>query len=756
MRAQIGCDQHIADRLTLWLPGAKSVTPNKRLTMSVSRYFSGILSYAVQRRISVAASASFSSSFVTSCRFWLAANSIWATLVVSACVTVAMRLRIDRSWPLIALVVFLSAGLVIRELWKSKLRINTLLILIFGATSCGFLLWPSFRGAFVSVAGDTFYYSALGQYLTDHHLGFEFGLAPIDQYANGMSEMRFSTASVLGFLSVLFRSSTAAVLPIYLFIVLANIFSGFVLLSRRFGCNRLLSLAAGLYAVIGGWVPNVVNIGGLDNLLFLSLFPFLVVRFELSRFGCKPWSTSLGFAILASSVFYAYPEGLAIAGVMFLPFFCHSLWCDMSRRRGAWRGYAISACLVVVIISPYAQGFVRYLLNEIGSGLSRINGAGIFPGLLSPRLLPAMFAFGQEYPGIMWLPHDLVLPIIMLAFIVLGSAIWMRRRKSVVLAFLLVIGMVIWQGWLQQYDYGLYKILFIGSTIWIPSLFRGGTAVADFGPRSTRPFAVTLGAIVFLSWAFAQRMEQNDKIPFRQAVPIRWYSDLANLTHKVGGRPVFLVCEDAFPEKYKDFDQEWALFFLRHVNLKIPEYFGYLGAKLYEPLMQRAKSSSEPAAFVLVNERLEGAVWSNQRFSLLELGKQPILIGVRAPNGLEHVNGKPFVWLGNDTTRFLIVSKIAQRANFSAEEFLTVPSRPEDNDRQIRISIGGDSWLTGVSGALPLQVPLKPGLNFLDIACQDSPAVSAKPDGDPRIVTLGLWDYRISSKEGESKASERQ
>ena len=111
-----------------------------------------------------------------------------------------------------------------------------------------------------------------------------------------------------------------------------------------------------------------------------------------------------------------------------------------------------------------------------------------------------MFAFGQEYPGTMCSPHDLVLPIIMLAFIVLGSATWIRRRKSLILAFLILIVMAIWQGWFQQYDYGLYKILFIGSMIWIPSLFRGGTAVANFVPRSTRPFAVTLGAIIFLSW----------------------------------------------------------------------------------------------------------------------------------------------------------------------------------------------------------------------------------------------------------------
>jgi hypothetical protein len=762
----------------------------------------------------VAASASFSSSFVTSCRFWLAANSIWATLVVTACVTVAMRLPIGKSWPLIAFVILLSVGLVFWEVWRGvasavarpmadtcgaqgaaskgaaskgaaskgaaskgaasssppgaippggrgnwrgvachaqgaassspprRVSLKTLLILILGVASTGFLLWPSLsRGAFVSIAGDTFLYSAFGQYLVDHPRGLEGGLSPIDQYASSQSETHFGTASVLGFLSSLFHSSTLAVLPIYALITLVNIFSGFVLLSRRFGCNRLFSLAAGLYALIGGWTPNALNIGGLANLLFLSLFPFLVIRLDLYRSGQKSWSTSVALAILASSAFYAYPVGLAIAGVIFLPFFCESLWSGMRRRGGAWRGYAISACLVVVLIYPYVRGFISLLLNETGSGLSRINGAGIFPGLLSPRLLPAMFAFGQEYPGVMWSPHDLILPIIMLAFILVGSAIWIKRRKSLVLTLLIVILMAIWQGWFQRYDYGLYKILFIGSLIWIPSLFRGGTAVGNFVPRPTRPFGVTLGAIMFLSGAFAQRMEQQDKIPFRQAIPVRWYSDLASLRHKVGSRPVLLVCDDAFAQEYKDFDQEWAVYFLRHINLRVPEYFGYLGAKPYESIMRRAQSTSGPAAFVLVNKRLEGAVWNNQRFSLLELGSQPILISVQAPNGLEHLNGKPIVWLGTNATRFLIVSKIAQTANFSAEECLTGPSHTEGKARQIRISVGGDVWQADVSGALSFQVPLEPGLNILDIACQES--VSEQANGDPKSLPIGLWDYRI-------------
>ena len=166
--------------------------------------------------------------------------------------------------------------------------------------------------------------------------------------------------------------------------------------------------------------------------------------------------------------------------------------------------------------------------------------------------------------------------------------------------------------------------------------------------------------------------------------------------------------------------------------------------------MPRAKSISEPAAFVLVNKRVEGAIWNNQRFSLFELGSQPILIGVQAPNGLEHVNGKPFVWLGTNATRFFIVSNIVQTASFSAGECLTGPSRPDDKDRHIRISIGGNVWQADLSGALSLQVPLKPGLNFLDIAFQDSSTVSEQSNGEAKARPLGLWDYRIGGKEGLS------
>jgi hypothetical protein len=75
-----------------------------------------------------------------------------------------------------------------------------LLFLILGVGSSVFLLWPCLsRGAFVSITGDTFLYSAFGQYLVDHPRGLEGGLSPVDQYASSQSGLRFGTVSVLGF-----------------------------------------------------------------------------------------------------------------------------------------------------------------------------------------------------------------------------------------------------------------------------------------------------------------------------------------------------------------------------------------------------------------------------------------------------------------------------------------------------------------------------------------------------------------------------
>ena len=150
---------------------------------------------------------------------------------------------------------------------------------------------------------------------------------------------------------------------------------------------------------------------------------------------------------------------------------------------------------------------------------------------------------------------------------------------------------------------------------------------------------------------------------------------------------------------------------------------------------------------MLINDPLEGAVWRSKRFSLFELGSEAKVIGVRGVDGVEKVNGAPFVWLGNKASRLLVVSKTAETATFSAWECSTGPSSPENEHRQIRVSINGNVQEVEVSGAFSMKVPLKPGLNFLDLIRQDLPTVMAQSSGDPQARPLGLWNYRIRSND---------
>ena len=95
--------------------------------------------------------------------------------------------------------------------------------------------------------------------------------------------------------------------------------------------------------------------------------------------------------------FYAYPEGLAVAGLIFLAFFCHSVWSGIWRRGRAWRRYLISASLVLVLICWYAPEFSTALFGHLfGQALPRLLNGQIFPGLISPRFLPAIFGLARS------------------------------------------------------------------------------------------------------------------------------------------------------------------------------------------------------------------------------------------------------------------------------------------------------------------------------------------------------------------------
>jgi hypothetical protein len=69
------------------------------------------------------------------------------------------------------------------------------------------------RGVFPSDNPDCWAYAAFGQYLTDFSRGTHLGLPYVDEFAQGfaqgLSNTRFGSPALLGFLSQIFRANTS-------------------------------------------------------------------------------------------------------------------------------------------------------------------------------------------------------------------------------------------------------------------------------------------------------------------------------------------------------------------------------------------------------------------------------------------------------------------------------------------------------------------------------------------------------------------
>ena len=142
---------------------------------------------------------------------------------------------------------YLSFGrLVIRELWKSKLRVKTLLILILGLAGTGFLLGPCLiEGAFVSVTGDTLFIVhsvSMSSIITGDSQMVCRRSINMETYSWKFGLVQRSVLRVF-FGPFSFQHSGS--LPIFTFIVLFNIFSGFVVLGRDSAATGYLALRQG-------------------------------------------------------------------------------------------------------------------------------------------------------------------------------------------------------------------------------------------------------------------------------------------------------------------------------------------------------------------------------------------------------------------------------------------------------------------------------------------------------------------------------
>jgi hypothetical protein len=199
-----------------------------------------------------------------------------------------------------------------------------------------------------------------------------------------------------------------------------------------------------------------------------------------------------------------------------------------------------------------------------------------------------------------------------------------------------------------------------------------------------------------------------------------------------------------------EFQQMWAIYYMRQVNTVLPDPVGYLAMPHIRPFLAR----SRPVGSFPVIGRLgvgvdPEAIWSDGVFSLVPADR-PQIVEVSNPNGLEWLDGAQFVWVGPDPLSLKVAVPRRGRYIIRAERFVPGPSAPEKPTRSVKVDQGTRSFLVDVDAhTTGIPVELNEGESTINISCLDRVTVRRLSNGDIRPLLLGI--RRLSLVPEDSK-----
>ena len=254
-------------------------------------------------------------------------------------------------------------------------------VVAIGAGAVLYVYWPAIStGATITTSGDASNYAAFAQYLFRYARDTVGNLAPIDQYASFFSDTRFATPSVLSVFTWFCNSDPGFALGPFIALLLVNIFAGFTLLARQVSCTIPTSLLVGASVLLLGWVPNMIYLGSLDNLFFLAVLPFVLVRLHLMLVGGTKVRSILAFAITLAALFYDYPEGVLMASAIFLPVVI-AVAIHAWKKREILTRLCWLAAIAPLLAVPYLHTFVAFLSRQFHTTSQlMLFTDGVFPG----------------------------------------------------------------------------------------------------------------------------------------------------------------------------------------------------------------------------------------------------------------------------------------------------------------------------------------------------------------------------------------
>jgi hypothetical protein len=474
--------------------------------------------------------------------------------------------------------------------------------------------WPNcaFSDSVVP-SNDAWSYTAFSKYLWENSRGVDSGLPILDEYGSHLSNTRFATAGMLGFLSSFSRpGDPASAMMLFIMICHLGVFWSLYYLCRALGLSQLCCLAAGFFGCFNGWVSDAMLVGNLDNLLFLPLFTSFVgalIGSAKSTGGIRGYSLTL--ILCGSASFYCYPEGLIVGCFVASPIVVWALR-TIGLKEQTYR--ALLVCVVaVIVVSPYIGIVFGFLPNQFAFSQASVRpGEGYFSGLLhASSFLPAVFALGEELPNKDVSYWNWLLPIV-LSFLLFRGVRQLKEKNGSFVWCLLPFGiLVVWQIW-SRYDYGLFKVLLDAAFLWIP-MIACGISVPGFPFRWRSGILLIIGAIGVLLFSFLEREEDHPNSFWQGQGCVTELRHLSSLRFLAPDKAVVVNISNAFL-------QSWAIYYMRDVNTILAAPVGSLAMPHIQPYLARAR----PANTLPIAGRLEAevgvdhnALWSDGSFSLL-------------------------------------------------------------------------------------------------------------------------------------------
>ncbi|MFI4986977.1 MAG: hypothetical protein ACHQF3_06030 [Alphaproteobacteria bacterium] len=612
-----------------------------------------------------------------------------------------------------------------------------------------------------STAPDSWSYVAVADYLRVETRGIAAGLSPLHQYAAHLAEARNATYALLAFLSSAApggRPDTAVnlfcLLSLLAFAAAVAHFALTVFERRRAPTVALLLLS------VYGWPGEIISVGNFDQLLVLPLFPALASLAAHVAKERSPWRLAPAAAILIAAAFYTYVE-MAIVSIAVAASF------SLAGGIRPWRafGRAAAAALLAlagagVALLPAGKALVVFFLDQLAVGTTTVPrpAEGYFPGLSDPAYaLSAVWALGGEFH----FPENF-LPGTLVAAAMTGCALWgaTRRGRGVLPALAGGVVVVLYgvMAFGSHYAYGAYKIVSVNFWVIAWLAVSGGSDLArrlgrklafqNLGSAEGYGLALLLVPAIYLR---AHTVLEISHFEASAAAP-RLAREAADAVRRIGkGAPLLLSVS-------ADIANEWAVYQLSAVPMRVVPYRLYMSAPHLAPFMAAARTVPWDTIAYVLTDRSRPAVpatvaggrvvWQNGTYALWQVapGHWTTIAEVGNPNGAETDGERPFIWLGGGATRLTVVSGAAGDAILTAE---VVPGpRAAAEVHSWDLAVGTGAWRTTAEIGTPaasIRLPLKAGETDVELAVLAAPAERLPGNGDRRPLIVGLFGYRLTS-----------